>query len=450
MYNKLCAFCVAGTSSGEGKTTVTLALLRALYIRGLKVQPFKCGPDYIDPMFHNIACHNKSRNLDCWMMGTENVKQSFRKATENADCAVVEGVMGMFDSSKPGSLNGSTAQVAAELNIPVLLTVNCSGMAGSIAALVKGYSEFYKRSNIVGVIANKVGSVNHAVILREALDIAGLPPLVGYLIKDAKWNLEERHLGLTPSSENVKSDEWFDSIAETAEKCFDIDKILEISLTEKIIPAKKVINNKKKKLAVAYDKAFNFYYEDNLDILQECGFELVKFSPLNDLLLPENIDGVYFGGGFPEMFAKELESNKSMIESINKYAESGGYIFAECGGFMYLTGCLTDCSGKVYKMCGLIPAVSKMESRLRSLGYREAVLCEDTFFGKAGTTVRGHEFHWSSTEFEEEVKPLYNVRGTRNKTWTEAGYCLNNICAGYIHIHFASNREAIKNWFDNS
>ena len=363
MDTKLNAFCIAGTSSGDGKTTVTLALLRALYKRGLKVQPFKCGPDYIDPMFHNIACRNKSRNLDCWMMGVDNVKQSYRHAVKDADCAVVEGVMGMFDSSKPGSLDGSTAQVAAELDIPVLLTVNCSGMAGSIAALVKGYSEFYNKSNIVGVIANKVGSENHASILREALNIANLPPLIGYLVKDKKWNLKERHLGLVPAGENIKSEEWLDSLAETAEKCFDIDKILNITRTKKEEPDKILISKNKKRLAVAYDKAFNFYYEDNFDILNENGFDLIKFSPINDLCLPEDIAGVYLGGGFPEIFAKELEANNSMIESIKKYVEDGGRIFAECGGFMYLTKSLTDRSGKVYKMCNLIPAVSKMDNK---------------------------------------------------------------------------------------
>ncbi|MCP4181076.1 MAG: cobyrinate a,c-diamide synthase [bacterium] len=450
MGNKLSAICIAGTSSGDGKTTVTLALLRALYKRGLKVQPFKCGPDYIDPMFHNIACRNKSRNLDCWMMGVDSVKQSFRTAVKYADCAVVEGVMGMFDSSKPGSLDGSTAQVAAELDIPVLLTINCSGMAGSIAALVKGFSEFYERPNIIGVIANKVGSENHAVILREALDIAGLPPLVGYLIKNEKWTLEERHLGLVPSSENIKSEEWFDTLAEAAEKSFDIDEILKISQAEKIIPDEIIINKNKKRLALAYDKAFNFYYEDNLDILKECGFELIKFSPLHDSSLPKNIAGVYLGGGFPEMFAKELEANKNMMESINKFAENGGKILAECGGFMYLTKSLIDHSRKVYKMCGLIPAVSKMDNRLRSLGYREAVLCNNSFLGKAGTSLRGHEFHWSSSEFEDNVKPFYNVRGVRNRKWIETGYYSKNICAGYIHAHFASNRDAVKYWFDNS
>lgn len=205
MENKFSTFCIAGTSSGDGKTTVTLALLRALYNRGLKAQPFKCGPDYIDPTFHNKACHRKSRNLDCWIMGKEAVKKSFARGSENTDCSIIEGVMGLYDSSRPGSLSGSTAETAMELNAPVILTINAKGMAGSIAAMVKGYSEFHKNINVIGVIANRIGSENHAALLKEALEAAKLPPLLGYLPRNDKFVLPERHLGLVPFIKCVNS-----------------------------------------------------------------------------------------------------------------------------------------------------------------------------------------------------------------------------------------------------
>ena len=329
MENNFSTFCIAGTSSGDGKTTVTLALLRALYNRGLNTQPFKCGPDYIDPTFHNKACKKHSRNLDCWMMGAEAVKKSFARGSANMDCSVIEGVMGLFDSSKPGSLSGSTAETAIELNVPVILTINARGMAGSIAAMVKGYTEFCKDINVIGVIANRVGSENHASLLREALEAANLPPLLGYLPRNEDFVLPERHLGLVPFIENEKSGEWFDMLAFEAEKCFDIDKILE--LTQKPRPVAASIENSecKVRLAIAQDQAFHFYYEDNLDILRNCGFELVAFSPILDTELPGNIGGIYFGGGFPEVFASELSANESMRRQISDFAEAGGSIYAE-------------------------------------------------------------------------------------------------------------------------
>ncbi len=450
MGNKFSTFCIAGTSSCDGKTTVTLALLRALYNRGLKAQPFKCGPDYIDPTFHNKACHRKSRNLDCWIMGKNAVKSSFARGSENMDCSIIEGVMGLYDSSRPGLLSGSTAETAIELNVPVILTINAKGMAGSIAATVKGYSEFCQDINVTGVIANRVGSANHAALLKEALEAAKLPPLLGYLPRNEKFALPERHLGLVPFIENEKSDEWFDMLAEEAEKNIDIDKILELTK----IPAPKVsaLENKKGtvRLAVAYDQAFQFYYEDNFDILRNSGFELVKFSPLNDSKLPENISGIYFGGGFPEVFARELEDNKSMREKIKDFAKSGGNIYAECGGFMYLTESLKDVDGKIHKMCGIIPAKADMGKSLRSLGYREVRSCNDSFLGLAETYLRGHEFHWSSTEFTQEVSPAWETRGTRkNSSWTRTGYFSKNIIASYMHLHFASNIDAINNWHNS-
>ena len=438
------AVCIAGTSSGDGKTTVTLALLRALTRRKLTVQPFKCGPDYIDPTFHNIAAHRHSRNLDCWMMGREQVKKSFAAGAADTDCAVIEGVMGMFDSAAPGSLEGSTAEVATLLDVPVILTVNCRGMAGSIAAIVKGYAEFCDKVKVIGVIANMVGSEKHAEILRRALELANLPSLLGYLPRNEKWTLPERHLGLVPFIENEKSDEWFEELGTAAEKYFEIDKILALCVKAKSAPPHRAPRPVEVRLAVAKDEAFHFYYQDNLDILRENGFELVEFSPIRDRQLPDNINGIYLGGGFPEVFAAELEQNSRMRQAVKDFARNGGAVYAECGGFMYLTEKLTDNSGRSMNMCGIIPAHTFMGSRLGSFGYREAKTCRETFFGPAGTVFRGHEFHWSDTEFTTKTEPLWLIKGAQQADeWTPCGYHSGNVCASYIHLHLASNPAAV-------
>ena len=441
------AFCVAGTGLGDGKTTVTLALLRALARRGKKVQPFKCGPDYIDPAFHNIASGQLSRNLDGWMMGTEQVKKSFAAASTGKDCAVVEGVMGLFDSSRPGTLEGSTAEISLIAGLPVVLVVNARGMAGSIAAMVKGYAEFHPELKVIGVIANKVGSDSHAKILKEALASAEMPPLLGYLKRNDKWILPERHLGLVPFTENKKTQEWFDALASEAEKYFEIDKILDLSrIIHPTIPEVEKSAKTGARLALARDKAFHFYYEDNLDMLRENGVELIEFSPLRDQSLPENIGGIYIGGGFPECFAGELESNQTMRKAIREFADRGGIVYAECGGFMYLAEKLIM-DGQSYEMCGVVSAGIDMCKRLRSLGYREVKTSRDSFFGSAGTVMRGHEFHWSSETFTEKQHPAFHFRtATQNGYPGKCGYINNNVLASYIHLHWASIPQAPANF----
>ena len=456
------AFCIAGTGSGDGKTTVTLALLRALANRGITVSPFKCGPDYIDPTFHKSAAGRFSENLDCWMMGKNAVKDTFRRHSKDAGCAVVEGVMGLYDASRPDTLAGSTAETAILLNIPVILVVNARGMAGSIAAMVKGYCEFRKSVNIVGVIANKVGSESHAALLDKALRAASLPPLLGYLPRDEKFTLPERHLGLVPFLENEKSDEWFDSLAETAENSIMIDRILELttrpqplSVPDSAHYAPSPADERKQpvagkaRLAVAFDKAFSFYYRYNLELLQDTGFEIVYFSPMNDTSLPD-ADALYLGGGFPEVYAEELDSNSAIRKEIKSFADNGGFIYAECGGFMYLTDSISNAEGRKYSMCGIIPAESHISGkRLKALGYRTAETEAATFFGNAGIHLKGHEFHWSDVTFKTPCAPLFRCRGTRkNAAETTNGFIRGNTAASYIHIHFASNPSVLKNWLN--
>ncbi|MFA6292121.1 MAG: cobyrinate a,c-diamide synthase [Victivallales bacterium] len=496
MSTKLHAFCIAGTNSGAGKTTITIALLRALKRRGIKVAPFKCGPDYIDTAFHRAACGSPSRNLDSWMVPS-GLSRSFEAGIEGKDCAVIEGVMGLFDGAKPGRLEGSTADVARSLNVPVLLVVNARGMAGSISALVKGYCTYRPEIKIIGVIANNVSSERHAEILRTSLKKDRLPPLLGWLPRDEKLKLPERHLGLVPVFENRKTGEWFDRLADVCEKHIEIDRILKVSgvrcqvsgaggqkkddrrrmaedrrqrtrlrlkttpwqagdrrqktaKTTKLLINHPVIQSSIHpiRIGIAYDDAFNFYYEDNFDALRNAGFEIVFFSPLHDKALPEGIKFLYIGGGFPEVFAGRLSKNKSMLRSVSDFAASGAPVFAECGGFMYLSETIS-CGGIKYNMSGVIPCRIKMESKLHSLGYREIKLRQSSFLGKRGTLLRGHEFHWSSAEFtSENITPAFEARGTRkNSKWMPAGIKINNVIASYIHIHFLSNPSITINIF---
>jgi cobyrinic acid a,c-diamide synthase len=437
--DKLSAFCIAGTASGDGKTTVTLALLRALLRRKLKVQPFKCGPDYIDPAFHRAAALCDSRNLDFWMMGDAGVESSYRINSAGADCAVIEGVMGMFDGVSPVSLSGSTAEVALRLKVPVILTVNASGTSGTIAAIVKGFVDFCPEVNIIGVIANRVSSEAHAALLREALDAHKLPPLLGRLPNKPEWALPERHLGLVPFSENEKTEQWFEMLAAAAEQYIDIDRILALSTAVRQPVPEIKITPPTVRLGIALDEVFHFYYTDNLDMLRRSGIELVEFSPLHDAALPENLRGIYLGGGFPEMFAAQLAENTSMRQSIKHFADQGGIIYAECGGYMYLTESIAGSDGKPFPMCGIIPGITTMGERLGPFGYRELTAVNECCFGPAGVKLRGHEFHWSNVAFKQEVAPLWSGHGCRNNDAVNSGYCSPNVFASYIHLHFASN-----------
>ena len=451
--NKITKFhniCIAGTSSGDGKTVVTLALLRALKMHGIEVQPFKCGPDYIDGVFHKQSCGKTSINLDSFMMGSDAVKKSFKKHTQNCDVAVTEGVMGLFDSAKVGDLSGSTADVTATINSKIILVVNAKGMANSIAAIVQGYCNLQPNTQIIGVIANKVGSQRHAQILSESLEIYDLPPLLGYLQRDDHLILPERHLGLKPFFENNKSEDWFNYLGEKATECFDINKILQ--LTESKRPELKQSQNSKlpkilKNIRIAYalDEAFNFYYSDNLALLQELGAELIPFSPINDTDLPENINGIYIGGGFPEEFAKQLSNNSKMLSEIKKFAKNAKnnqqFIYAECGGYMYLTNYIIDKDEKRYNMCGVINTHAIMTNKRRALGYRIAQINIPRINHIIGKDIelRGHEFHWSTIDESNYNNHLFtNIKNSRGNLLENCGYNNNNIFASYIHINIAN------------
>ena len=470
------AFCIAAPRSGEGKTTASIALMRALARRGLRVQGFKCGPDYIDPSFHAQATGRPACNLDTWMMGRDGVRALWGSRAHDADAAVCEGVMGLFDSRDPGDPAGGTADCARALGIPAVLVFNGRGMAGSAAALVAGFRLHAARMGVrlIGAIANNVGSPRHADILREALERSSLPPLLGALPRREEWRLPERQLGLIPAEEAGTTPAWLDALADMAERHLDIDRLLALTTSERpeppqlpeppeqpepplaatlrpnrmgITPGGGAFSPKEarpRRMGIAKDKAFCFYYEENERVLRARGWEPVPFSPLSDTALPTGIEALYLGGGYPEVFARELSENAAMRESIRNFAAQGGEIYAECGGYMYLCTTL-EASGEdggtrgglhIWPMCGVIDATARMGGRIRSLGYREASMLSGAPFGLRGGVFRGHEFHWSDIELHRDYPPLYEVR-TRSGI-EKAGVAFGNVRAGYVHLYWGN------------
>lgn len=437
----LSAFLLGGVNSGSGKTTLAAALLRALRRRGIDVAPFKCGPDYIDPSFHRQAAGRASFNLDpCFHAGAA-LRSAFARSAATADAAVVEGVMGLFDGTCPGTRAGSSAEIAARLGLPVVLVVNARGISGSIAPLVKGFCEWDPEVRIAGVIADFTGSARHGQLLADALRTAGLPPLLGRFDRNEAWRLPERHLGLTTGT---LDDALLDRMADAAEESIDLDRLLELARIPRpaVVVSVAAQATSGLRLGVAQDEAFHFYYEENFELLRERGVELVFFSPLHDRDLPPELDGLWFGGGYPELFAETLAENDAMLDAVRSFAASGRVVWGECGGFLYLLAGLTGFDGVRYPMLGLLPGEGKMHSRLSALGYREAVTAADGLFGPAGTRIQGHEFHYSSAELPAGTQPFFHARTLHGET-SEAGSVHNRIAGSYLHLHFASNPAAL-------
>ncbi len=429
--NNFSQFMIGGAGSGSGKTTISLGIMRALARRGLKVAPFKCGPDYIDPLFHRQAAGRPSINLDAFFCSLP----SYNRYACGSDVAVVEGVMGLFDGTASDSIVGSSGEVAKLLKLPVLLTLNARGISGSIAPLVKGFSEWHPDVKIIGVIADNVGSSRHAELLSEALDAAGLPPLLGALQRNERWTLPERHLGL---SVGQLDPEWLTELADAIEEGFDLDRILSLTYTERPIYEKKQEPAEPcMRLGVAHDDAFCFYYEENFAMLRERGVEIVPFSPLNDSSLPPDLDGLYLGGGYPELYAEQLSANVVMLNTIRVFARSGKVIYGECGGYIYMLDAVSDFSGQRFELLGLLPGEAGMNHKLAALGYREIE-------GELGAG-RGHEFHYSSLVGETPEPHLWHSTDLRGNT-KDAGTVNGNIMGSYIHVHFASSPDMLNNF----
>ncbi len=580
---------VAGTHSGVGKTSVTLALVAALRKRGLKVQCFKVGPDYLDPTYLRLASGRPCYNLDGWMMGRDYVESLFNSKACDGDIAVVEGVMGLYDGAHPTTPEGSTAELAGWLEAPVILVVNVHGMARSVAALVKGFSELEGAPQIRGVIANQCGSEVHRGWIREALGAFGLPAVVGTIPRGAFPDLPSRHLGLVTadgcnlgattlealgaamethgsvdeilriargterlgasaktraglgrtaagsiagkSGAAEESKDWVAKVttqpldADAARSVSDAGVLKESSLQEKKVGLstafpifgrtsfgqelttetqrhreemktplgslrEKILSDlqgspvavlkntspylrkealssaegevpvsmlsqvplarARVRLGVAFDEAFHFYYQDNLDALEASGAELVRFSPLHDGAVPENLDALYLGGGYPEEHAQALSANESMLESIKEFAKSGRPVYAECGGLMYLCQGIERLDGSRYAQAELLPCWTKMLPRLKSLGYVEVTLAADSLFGPQGSRLRGHEFHYSELVGDplqtSNWEAVYRVQRRRGDHGSREGYRQGNVLMSYCHLHFASRPGSVEHF----
>ena len=432
---------IAGTQSGAGKTTVATALVASLARRGLRVQPFKIGPDFIDPGFHTRAAGRPSRNLDGWMLPRETNLDIFARASEGADIAVIEGVMGLFDGRDPTGEAGSTAEIAKWLQAPVLLVVDASAMARSVAALVRGFEEFDPALDLAGVLFNRVGGPAHGDLLHAAVTASCRTRPAGYLARNPAIQLPERHLGLVTAGESLTA-ECLERMAAWLEHGVNLDALVALARDhsqplawDRQPPLS--CGGSRVRIGVARDRAFCFYYQDNLDLLAEAGAELVGFSPLADAALPEGLDGLYLGGGYPEVHAAALADNRSMQESIRRFTAAGAPVYAECGGFMYLTEAIVDVEGREHGMVGIFPTRARAGQRLAALAYLEVEALEDTGWLRPGEHARGHEFRYS----EIDPMPAYVARTFRltgRHGMRAEGYRQGSALAGYAHLHFAS------------
>lgn len=439
---KLPRFMLAAPASGSGKTTLTCAVLKALMNKGLKTAAFKSGPDYIDPMFHSRVIGTKSRNMDLFMLPEETAKYLLAKNGKDCDIAVLEGAMGFFDGMGT-TLKGSAYDLARLTQTPVILVVNAKGAALSIAAMIEGFKNFREDVNVAGAVLNNVTAMSY-LFYKEAIEKETGIPLLGYMPHMENCNFESRHLGLVTAGEITGLQEIINTLAAQAEKSIDFDRLLEIAsaapaLTYTDLQQEKIAGVK---IAVAYDKAFCFYYQDALELLESLGAQLVYFSPLEDKQLPE-CDGLYLGGGYPELYAKVLQDNLSMRASIKNAVDSGLPCIAECGGFMYLMKAFRDKNGQVYDWAGVVDGETYMTQKLNRFGYVVLTAKRDNLLCKKGGQINGHEFHYSDSTNNGDTFAVAKASGT--KAW-KAVYTTPNLYAGYPHIHLWGNTEFAVNF----
>ncbi|MEG6513708.1 cobyrinate a,c-diamide synthase [Desulforamulus ruminis] len=429
---------LAGTHSGVGKTTLTLGILAALRQRGLKIQPFKVGPDYIDPGLHQVAAGEVSHNLDSWMGSPAALRRLFRKHAGTAEFSLVEGVMGLFDGAKGEGEAGSTAQVAKILKAPVVLVFSAGGLARSAAALISGYRNFDPDLQLAGVIANGIGSSRHREFIQDVVEGELGLPWLGALHRDADLTIPGRHLGLLPAAENKDLGQVLERLGQSMEQQLDLDGLLLLARQAPFLekdPAQTLPPASPVRLAVARDEAFHFYYQDSLDYLEELGADLHYFSPLKDRSLPREADGIYIGGGFPEEFLPLLTSNQPMKSQIQRAWSEGMPIYAECGGLMYLCRQIAA-AGQEFPGVGLVPSRVQMGKKLAALGYVRARLRKPSLLGGEGTELKGHEFHWSTMEELPQEDSAYCLKGGRGGDGRLEGYARENLLASYVHLHF--------------
>ena len=435
---------LAGTASGVGKTTLTAAIIAALAARGLQVAPFKVGPDYLDPTYHSLAAGRPCRNLDSWLVPPETLRGLFGHAAKGADCAAIEGVMGLYDGRDGAGEAGSSAEVAKLLRAPIVLVLDVSKQARSAAAVARGFQTFDPAAPIRAFLLNRVGSPRHAALARREIEAATGLPVLGALPRTAEIELPSRHLGLVPSEQQERAGQVVARLAELAEQHFDLSGLLELARAAGPLPVgRSPLPDAPSReppvgLAVARDAAFSFYYQDNLDLLAAHGARLLPFSPLHDEALPTAAAGLYLGGGYPELFAAQLAANRSMLDSVRRAAAAGLPIYAECGGLMYLARGLVDAAGQRHALTGLLPCSVAMAARRTALGYVELRALESSLLCQAGQGLRGHEFHWSRLIDGADQANAYELLAPAPR---REGFVRDNLLASYVHLHFASQPD---------
>jgi cobyrinic acid a,c-diamide synthase len=442
---------VAGTASGVGKTTVALSIMAALRRRGLTVQPFKCGPDFLDTSHHTQICGRTARNLDTWMLSVEANRSVLRNAARDADVVIAEGMMGLFDGKSGSTEIGSTAEIAKLLRLPVVLVIDAAKSARSVAAMLLGFEMFDAELPLAGVILNRVAGERHFEMIRDAIENSCRTKLLGWLPMESAIAISERHLGLQGAAERSADKEkaMIDALASLAEKHLDLDGLLglECGLTMLEIDTPRVASSLlgPVRIGVPSDHAFSFYYEDNLDMLREQGAEIVRFSPLNDASLPIGLDALYLGGGYPELYASQLSRNQSMLEEVREFVASGKSVYAECGGMLYLSESLAV-DGESYTMAGVLSLSMQMTDRLVQFGYVTVEFTKDCLLGRKGTVVRGHSFHYSRIVARGEIETSYHVQYSMSRKEELEGFRQRNVLASYIHLHFRANPAVAENF----
>ena len=437
---------IAGTASNVGKTVLTAGLIAAFKARGLTVQSFKVGPDYSDPAYLAHVSGRPCRNLDSWMLGEGALRQVLAQGALGADLALIEGMLGLFDG-RGASADGSTADVARIIKAPVLLVIDVGETAESAAATALGFKSYAESPKIAGVLLNRVKSDRHRRTVEDAIwDIAKLPVL-GALPTIPDLDLPQRPHGFVPDAANKEWDRVIGRLADAVSHDVDLDLLLRVARKAELVPLvpKKVFQGKSSdaprvQLAVAFDEAFNFYYPENFELLEEHGAVIVPFSPLEDPHLPPDVMGIYLGGGFPEQLVEPLARNRTMAESIDRANRSGMPIYAESGGLMYLGRSLRTASGEAHRMAGLIPVDVEMDGQIHRFGYRQLMTLEDSILSPRGQFYRGHEFHWSRiSKHDGDLKPAYQMLNADGEVIGYEGFVGPNLLASYVHLHFGQN-----------
>ena len=430
---------LAGTGSAVGKTTIATGIMKALSEK-YNVQPFKVGPDYIDPSYHTLATENVSRNLDSFFMQDGQVRDSYLKAMDGKDIAVIEGVRGLYEGIDSVNDIGSTASIAKSLKAPVILIINSRSLVKSAAALVLGFKALDPEINIAGVILNKVKNKAHYEKTKRSIEEITKTEVIGGIVRDDNISIEQRHLGLVPARERENSLKFIDLWSEVIKNSIDLDRLVEIAktapkITSDIVPIWNKLNKQPVKVGVAYDEVFNFYYKENIESLEANNAKIEYFSPLNDESLPD-VDGLYIGGGYPELFSKELSANENMLKEIKTFHLEDRPIFAECGGLMYLMNSIHE-----DKMVDVYPYQSVLTDRVQALKYTIAEVTQDNIISKKGEKFHGHEFHYSkvivdNTNIKHNL--AFNILRGKGSYNNQDGFMERNTLASYVHTHVAA------------